>query len=109
LTQVAIGSDNRPMHVRQLIIGLSVVALVLVGCATKKVGDACVTYQASECGGPGGTCLGISGTDGYCSITCKSAAECPKGWKCESVKSTTVNVKTGETKMGEGPSMCIKG
>ena len=79
---------------------------ILIACADKKVGDQCETYRSSECGGPGGTCLG-NNSGNYCTITCSAGTDCPAGFKCGDVKSTTINGK-GETKGETVVKMCLK-
>jgi len=82
-------------------------ALLIVACENRKVGEACVTYRSEECGGPGGACLANSGSDGYCSHTCNGAPDCPNGFKCKDITSTSYNnkgEKTGEKKV----KMCVK-
>lgn len=92
---------------RKLAVAAVVTAsITLFACADKKVGDACETYRSSECGGPGGTCLGASPTN-YCTITCKAASDCPAGWKCDDVKSVSINGR-GEKKGETVVKMCLK-
>lgn len=94
------------MNRKNLFAAVLFFGLCLVACADKKVGDKCETYRSSECDGPGATCLGNSGGN-YCSITCAASSECPSGFKCGDVTSTTINgsgVKKGEKVV----KMCLK-
>ena len=94
------------MSLPKICAAVCFVALALLACDSKKVGDACETYRSSECGGTGGTCLG-NNSGNYCTISCNAASECPSGWKCDGVKSTTINGK-GETKGEKIVKMCLK-
>jgi hypothetical protein len=44
----------------------------------------------------GSQCLD-DGYGSYCTKTCKSPADCPAGWTCETVTMTENNVETGDT------------
>jgi len=92
---------------KKLVSLLLVLGACLVACANKKVGDPCETYRSSECGGPGGTCLG-NNAGNYCTITCNAPAECPAGFKCEGVTSMSINGK-GEKTSEKVVKMCVKG
>lgn len=83
------------------------VSVMALACEGKKVGEACETYRSSECGGPGGTCLAVTGSANYCSHTCTAASDCPSGFRCEDVKSTTFSNK-GEKKDEKQIKMCVR-
>jgi hypothetical protein len=86
--------------------GMALVGACVLGCESKKIGDACETYRSSECSGPGATCLG-NNAGNYCTITCGAASECPSGWKCENVASVSINGK-GQKTDEKAVKMCVK-
>ncbi len=91
---------------RSFTLSVAAVASLLLACATKKVGDPCETYRASECGGKDGTCLG-STKGNYCTVSCDADKDCPSGWKCEGITQTTIN-GSGEKKGETTVKMCVK-
>ena len=86
---------------------MTLIGACVLGCENKKVGDACETYRSSECGGPGGACLAVTGSANYCSHTCNAASDCPAGFKCADITSTTYDGK-GEKKGEKAVKMCVK-
>jgi hypothetical protein len=90
---------------RKIFVVLAVV--VLAGCPDKKVGEACETYRSEECGGPGGACLAVTGGSNYCSHQCSVPTDCPTGFACKEITSTSYNgkgEKSGEKKI----KMCTR-
>ena len=81
--------------------------LAVLGCENKKVGDACETYRSSECGGPGGACLAVTGSSNYCSHTCNAPTDCPAGFKCGDITSSTYDSK-GQKTSDKKVKMCVK-
>lgn len=95
-----------PSLSRSLAVSAFVLALAQLACATKKVGDPCETYQSSDCGGNGGTCMTARPTS-YCTVSCEAEKDCPSGWKCEGITQTTINGK-GEKKGVKTVQLCVK-
>ena len=86
---------------------LAVVGVIASRAEAKKVGDPCETYQSSDCSGEGGACLASKGGN-YCSVSCKTNADCPTKWKCREVEADTYSGKTGEKVATEGVRMCLR-
>jgi hypothetical protein len=80
--------------------------LALGGCGTLNVGDKCETYRSSDCKGDGAMCLAAR-PDNYCTIPCKAPTDCPAGFKCEPIVSTTLNGK-GEKVHEKEVNVCVK-
>ncbi len=93
------------------LLGVTLLAAVITtasaGCTELKVGDKCETYRSSECGGPGGACLAVTGGSNYCSHTCNAPADCPSGFKCGDITSTTYDGK-GANKGEKTVKMCVR-
>jgi len=98
--------------VKYIVIGVFVV-LLLVGWAVaaklegKEVGSPCEANRGL-CNGEGADCLFPKGGAGYCSVSCKAAADCPKGWSCAKVSVDTYSGKTGEKTKTGSTQMCIR-
>ena len=89
------------------IVVLGIAWAVAAKLEGKEVGEACEANRGL-CNGEGGECLFPKAGAGYCSVTCKTAAQCPKGWACGKVSVVTYSGKTGaKTKTGS-TQMCLR-
>ena len=100
-----VGSIRRMQRPIRSVVAL-LAFLVLGGCGTLNVGDKCETYRSSDCKGDGAMCLAAR-PDNYCTIPCKGPGECPAGFKCEPIVSTTLNGK-GEKVNEKEVNVCVK-
>ncbi len=99
--------------IKLIVIAIFVVLLGVGGLVANKleaipVGGSCANAsQHDSCSGPDAACISADSGD-YCSIGCKAAAECPAGWKCESITAETFSTKDGQKTKSEQTKMCVK-
>ena len=86
---------------------LAVAGFIAARAEAKAVGDACEMYRSSECSGEGGACLATENGN-YCSISCKTSADCPQNWQCAKVASDTYSAKSGEKTKSDAIRMCVR-
>ena len=71
----------------------------------KEVGEPCEANRGL-CRGEGAECLFPKAGAGYCSVTCSTAKDCPKGWACTKVSVDTYSGKTGQKTKTGATQMC---